>query len=116
MVQVASLAGSVLTVAATLLTGYANDKKLDSKIEEKVADALTFAVSPKEYAVSSTVLRTMVKKLIKTNGICPSIHEEWDSTTPTCDKECPCRTFMEDGECRCGLYIKLKKDDEETDE
>ena len=40
MVQVASLAGSVLTVAATLLTGYANDKKLDSKIEEKVAEAL----------------------------------------------------------------------------
>lgn len=40
MVQVASLAGSVLTIAATLLTGYANDKKLDSKIEEKVAEAL----------------------------------------------------------------------------
>lgn len=40
MVQVASLAGSVLTVAATLLTGYANEKKLDSKIEEKVAEAL----------------------------------------------------------------------------
>lgn len=85
-------------------------------IEEKVADALTFAVSPKEFAVSSTVLRTMVKKLIKTNGICPSIHDEWDSNTPTCDKECPCRTFIEDGECRCGLYVKLKKDDDETDE
>ena len=86
-------------------------------IEEKVADALTFAVSPKEFTVSSTALRSMVKKLIKTNGICPSIHEEWDSTTPTCDKECPCRTFIEDGECRCGLYIKLKNDDdEETDD
>ena len=40
MVQVASITGSVLTVAATLLTGYVNDKKLDSKIEEKVAEAL----------------------------------------------------------------------------
>ena len=40
IVPVASIAGSVLTVAATLLTGYANDKKLDSKIEEKVAEAL----------------------------------------------------------------------------
>ena len=86
-------------------------------IEEKVADALTFAVSPKEFAVNSTALRYMVKKLIKTNGICPSIHEEWDSNTPTCDKECPCRTFIEDGKCCCGLYIKLKNDDdEETDD
>ena len=34
-------------------------------IEEKVADALTFAVSPKEYAVNSSALRSMVKKLIK---------------------------------------------------
>lgn len=40
LVQVAGLAGSVLTIAATLLTGYANEQKLDKKIDEKVAEAL----------------------------------------------------------------------------
>ena len=41
LVQVASLAGSVLTIGATLLTGYANEKKLDKTIDEKVAKAIT---------------------------------------------------------------------------
>ena len=40
LVQVAGLAGSVLTIAATLLTGYANDKKLDKTIDDKVAEAI----------------------------------------------------------------------------
>ena len=40
LVQVASLAGSVLTLGATLLTGYANEKKLDKTIDEKVAKAI----------------------------------------------------------------------------
>ena len=40
LVQVAGLAGSVLTIAATLLTNYAGEKKLDKTIEEKVAEAL----------------------------------------------------------------------------
>ena len=40
LVQVAGLAGSVLTIAATLLTGYANEQKLDKRIDEKVAEAL----------------------------------------------------------------------------
>ena len=40
LVQVASLAGSVLTIGATLLTGYANEKKLDKTIDEKVAKAI----------------------------------------------------------------------------
>ena len=40
VVQLAGLAGSVLTIAATMLSGYANEKKLDAKIEEKVAEAL----------------------------------------------------------------------------
>lgn len=40
LVQVASLAGSVLTIAATLVTNYAGEKKLDKTIEEKVAEAL----------------------------------------------------------------------------
>ena len=39
LVQVASLAGSVLTIAATLVTNYAGEKKLDKTIEEKVAEA-----------------------------------------------------------------------------
>lgn len=40
LVQLAGLAGSLLTVAATLLTGYSNEKQLDKKIDEKVAEAL----------------------------------------------------------------------------
>ena len=40
VVQIANLAGTVLTVAATLITNFANDKKLDKTIEEKVAEAL----------------------------------------------------------------------------
>ena len=40
MVQLAGLAGSVLTIAATMLSGYANEKKLDAKIDEKVAEAI----------------------------------------------------------------------------
>lgn len=40
VVQIANLAGTILTVAATLITGFANDKKLDKTIEEKVAEAL----------------------------------------------------------------------------
>ena len=40
LVQVAGLAGSVLTIAATLLTGYANEQKLDKKIEDKVSEIL----------------------------------------------------------------------------
>ena len=40
LVQVAGLAGSVLTIAATLLTNYANEQKMDKVIDEKVAEAL----------------------------------------------------------------------------
>ena len=40
MVKIASLAGSVLTIAATLITGYASEQKLNQTIEEKVAEAL----------------------------------------------------------------------------
>lgn len=40
MVQIAGLAGSILTVAASLITSYANDKKLDDTIDKKVAEAI----------------------------------------------------------------------------
>ena len=40
VIQLAGLAGSVLTIAATMLTGFANEKKLDAKIDEKVAEAI----------------------------------------------------------------------------
>ena len=41
VVQIANLAGTVLTVVASLITSFANDKKLDNTIEEKVAEALS---------------------------------------------------------------------------
>lgn len=40
MVQVMSLAGSVLTLAAGILTSKANEHKLNQKIDERVAEAL----------------------------------------------------------------------------
>ena len=40
LTQIAGLAGSLLTIAATLLTGYANEQKMDKVIDEKVAEAL----------------------------------------------------------------------------
>lgn len=40
LVQVAGIAGSLLTVAASLLTSYANDKKMDETIEKKVSEIL----------------------------------------------------------------------------
>lgn len=40
-IQIASIAGSMMTVAATLLNNYANDKKMDAVINEKVAEALS---------------------------------------------------------------------------
>ena len=38
--QMVSLAGTILTVAATLLTNNANDRKMEETIEKKVAEAL----------------------------------------------------------------------------
>ena len=67
MVQVASLAGSVLTVAATLLTGYANDKKLDSKIEEKVAEE-------KPVAKKTDAISVIQKPCVKTPHTIMPIH------------------------------------------
>ena len=40
MVQLATIAGSVLTIAGTMLSGYASGKKLDATIDEKVAEAI----------------------------------------------------------------------------
>lgn len=40
VVQVMSLAGSVLTLAAGILTSAANERKLERKIDERVAEAL----------------------------------------------------------------------------
>ena len=45
LVQVAGLAGSILTITATLLTNYAGEMKLDKTIEEKVAEALAKQLS-----------------------------------------------------------------------
>lgn len=39
-VQVVALLGSAFAVAGSMLTNYANDKKLDSVVNEKVAKAI----------------------------------------------------------------------------
>lgn len=40
MITVASIAGSVMTVAATLLNNYVQEEKLNDKIDKKVAEAI----------------------------------------------------------------------------
>jgi ferredoxin-thioredoxin reductase catalytic subunit len=75
-------------------------------LEEKVAYTLTYS-APKGFGVNPKVLRPISKRLIKTEGICPCAHDEWNESTPIEDKCCPCKTFRESGECHCGLYVKL---------
>ena len=77
-------------------------------IEEKIADALFYA-APKGFEINNKALRPILKRLMKTDGVCPCAHEEWDDNTPMCDKICPCKTFRDSGECHCGLYVKLQK-------
>ena len=54
--------------------------------------------------VNEKALLPITKKLIKNNGICPCCHEEWDDNTPIEDKQCPCKTFRDTGDCHCNLY------------
>lgn len=75
-------------------------------IEETVAYALTYRC-PKGFGVKSKVLYPISKRLVKTEGVCPCHHKEWNEHTPLADKQCPCKTFRDTGECHCGLYVKL---------
>ena len=75
-------------------------------LEEKVAYALTYS-APKGFGVNGKALKGIAKGLIRTGGICPCAHDEWTDKTPQADKECPCKTFRETGDCHCNLYIKL---------
>ena len=40
MITVASIAGSALTIAATLLNNYVKEEQLNDKIDKKVAEAI----------------------------------------------------------------------------
>lgn len=54
--------------------------------------------------VNEKVLDRIVKRLMKNNGICPCCHEEWDDNTLIEDKQCPCKTFRDTGDCHCNLF------------
>lgn len=49
-------------------------------------------------------------KLKETDGNCPCVlPSAWNA-----DTKCPCKNFREqttEGECHCGLYIKVNSDD-----
>ena len=75
-------------------------------LEEKVQYALTYS-APKGFGVNGKALKGIAKGLIRTGGICPCSHDEWNDNTPQADKECPCKTFRETGDCHCNLYVKL---------
>nr|DAJ97389.1 MAG TPA: YtxH-like protein [Herelleviridae sp.] len=46
--KVVGIAGTVLGVAATLISNYSDKKELDAKVEEKVAKALAEQIKNKE--------------------------------------------------------------------
>ena len=75
-------------------------------LEEKVAYALTYS-APKGFGVNGNKLRGISKALLRSGGICPCAHDEWNESTPIEDKCCPCKTFRDTGDCHCGLYVKL---------
>lgn len=75
-------------------------------LEEKVQYALTYS-APKGFGVNPKALRGISKGLMRTGGVCPCHHKEWDEHTPIADKQCPCKTFRDTGDCHCGLYVKL---------
>ena len=75
-------------------------------LEEKIQYALTYS-APKGFGVNGNKLRGISKALVRSGGVCPCAHDEWNESTPIADKCCPCKTFRESGECHCGLYVKL---------
>lgn len=48
MITVASIAGSMMTVAATLLNNYVQEEKLNDKIDKRVAEAIANLNNSKE--------------------------------------------------------------------
>ncbi len=51
---------------------------------------------------SKEVVKAIRNRLEKTNGYCPCfpIRDE--------DHICPCKKYRENGECCCGLYVKIR--------
>ena len=47
IVTIASVAGSLLSVGATILSNYVSEQKLDDKVEKKVAEALKLLAESK---------------------------------------------------------------------
>lgn len=62
---------------------------------------------PVGFGVNPKALKGIAKGLVRTGGICPCTHEEWNENTPREDKLCPCKTFCETRDCHCNLYIRL---------
>lgn len=78
-------------------------------LEEKIAYALTYS-APKGFGVNGKKLRGISKALVRSGGVCPCAHDEWNESTPNEDKCCPCKTFRETGDCHCGLYVNVTKE------
>lgn len=47
MLTIASVAGSLLSIGATILSNYVSEQKLDDKVEKKVAEALKLLAESK---------------------------------------------------------------------
>ena len=56
------------------------------------------------------IVKEVVSKLRETNGNCPCVLP----TAWSIDTKCPCKNFREqdfEGECHCGLYVKVPIND-----
>lgn len=56
------------------------------------------------------IVKEVVSKLRETNGNCPCVLP----TAWSIDTKCPCKNFREqdfEGECHCGLYVKVSIND-----
>ena len=51
------------------------------------------------------IAETVIRKLRTNNGYCPCRFER------TLETKCRCKEFKETGNCICGLYVKVPKED-----
>lgn len=56
----------------------------------------------------SRYVKDLKKRIKANNGFCPS------QMTRDKDTKCPCKAYREQGECYCGMYIKVPVYEEEV--
>lgn len=58
----------------------------------------------KGFKINKEKAKVLIELIEKCNGHCPCAIVKDDTTL------CPCDRFINDKECRCGMYEEIKKD------